>query len=69
MRRAEIGERARQVEQRLALDDAVLEPGEHDRHAERDDEAVEPALDDQQAVDQADRRADRQQDQDAEIRA
>src|SRR3984885_5450520 len=66
-RRAEVAERVRQVEQRLGLDDAVLQAGEHDRHAEGHDEPVEPALHDQQAVDQADHGADREQHENAEI--
>src|SRR5487761_3822 len=68
-RRAEVTERVRQVEQRLGLDDAVLQAGEHDRHAEGHDEPVQPALHDQQAVDQADDGADREQHDDAEVGA
>src|SRR6185437_15580456 len=66
-RRAEVAEFGRQVEQRLRLDDAVLHAGEHDRHAEGHDEPVQPALHDQQAVDQADDRADGEQHEDAEV--
>ena len=68
-RRAQVAERRRQVEQRLGLDDAVLQAGQHDRHAEGHDEPVQPALHDQQAVDQADRGADGDQHHDAEVRA
>ena len=69
VRGAEVAERGRQVEQRLRLDDAVLQAGQHDRHAEGHDEPVQPALHDQQAVDQADRGADGEQHEDAEVGA
>jgi hypothetical protein len=68
-RRAQVAERRGQVEQRLGLDDAVLQAREHDRHAKGDDEPVQPGLHDQQPVDEADRGTDREQYHDAEVRA
>src|ERR1700761_241847 len=66
-RRAEVAEGGGQVKQRLGLDDAVLQAGQHDRHAERHDEPVQPALHDQQPVDQPDDGANGKQDDDAEV--
>ena len=65
---AEVPECPGQVEQGLCLDDAVLQAGQHDRHAEGDDEAVQPAFHYQQPVNEAHRGTNREQDQQSKER-
>ena len=66
--RTKIGKGRGQAEQGLRFDDAVLQSGQHDGHAQGDYEGVEAALDDEQAVEHADERAHQEQHQDPDIR-
>ena len=50
-------------EDRGVVGDALLETGEEDQHGEPEDECVHLELDHEDAVEQADDRTDRKQDQ------